>query len=854
MSFLNYRRTRSTGGRSRWRAIGAIGVAMVSLAATATVPSATTASAGTTNNWSSYLYGPGHSSYNPNATAITTANASSLEPVWRWIPPKSPNAGPNQILATPTIVNGVIYVGVADGYFYAVDEATQTILWSQFLGLIPAGLCGNATGIISTASVQPDPVSGNLTVYVNAPDGYLYAMDAATGNVNWKSVVGIPSATVQDYYAWGSPLVANGKVYIGISSDCDAPLVRGGVVAVDQVTGSQLAKWISIPAGQRGGSVWSTPALLPDGSILVTTGNANTPTQPLYNDSVVRLDPSTLHVLDAFQVAPGEQIADGDFGASPTVFTATIGGVATPMVGACNKNGIYYGLRQGNLSAGSAWETRITDPYGGFVAQCDSAAIWDGTQLIETGGQSTTINGVAYQGSIQALDPATGKPLWQTGLPGDVLGSPSENGSGVVAAAMYITTTANYGVYLFDAGTGAILGVLPADKAGIFSQPIFVGNDLIISGPQTIGITAYEVPAPGPTVTSVLPAVLRQNTTQTLVVHGSGFSGQPTVFVSNTLAAVTAVHLMNSSTLNVTVTTNNVALLGPRDLVVVEPGPTIGVCSSCLTVDPKPPWVTGASPGVLDQGQTKTIQVTGYYFQPGATVSIGSGVTAQTTFVNSNQLSALLTSQPTTPTGSYRVTVTNPDGGTSACVGCLAIVADPAPTVTGVSPSVVGQQGTDTLTVNGTDFTSASSVALSNSGIHVLSVHDIDDGHLSVSVSVDRLASLTPSDVTVSTVGGTAACLACLALTLHPVSGVFSGPLIHGATTTITVKGANYQPGLTVATSIPGATGTSVTGVTATSFKMTVTVPSTAGLGKEYRITVVNPDGGTGYLSGLTVA
>ena len=115
-----------------------------------------------------------------------------------------------------------------------------------------------------------------------------------------------------------------------------------------------------------------------------------------------------------------QQVGDGDFGGSPTIFSASLNGTATPMVGACNKNGIYYAFRQGDLHDGPVWQQRIAAPGGPTEpgGQCDAAAMWDGTNLIEDGGNSTVINGVTYQGSVQSLDPATGAPVWQTGLPG----------------------------------------------------------------------------------------------------------------------------------------------------------------------------------------------------------------------------------------------------------------------------------------------------------------------------------------------------------------------------------------------------------------------------------------------------
>ena len=215
--------------------------------------------------------------------------------MWRWVVPAAPNSGSTTLLASPTVSDGVAYIGADDGYFYAVDEATQQVLWSVYLGLVTPTTCRGPLGIVSTAAVADDPATGKPTVYVNAPDGYFYALDAATGAVVWKSVVHIPSTTKNDYFAWRSPLLADGNVYVGISSNCDNPLVPAGVLAFNQASGAQVAQWNSLPAGKVGASVWSTPAQAADGRIIAATGNGyNSSGQPLYDDSIVALDPGTL--------------------------------------------------------------------------------------------------------------------------------------------------------------------------------------------------------------------------------------------------------------------------------------------------------------------------------------------------------------------------------------------------------------------------------------------------------------------------------------------------------------------------------------------------------------------------------
>lgn len=635
-------------------------------------------------DWPGFLYDTAHTSYNPGATAITPSDLPNLVPAWRWATPASPNDGPNTLWASPAVAGGVVYIGAEDGYFYAISEASHSVLWSDFLGLdepkgtMPCGTRGQ--GIVATATVADDPVTAKPTVYVNAPDGNLYALDAATGAVVWTGRVDTPSTTKNDYYSWGSPLVANGKVYVGISSDCDAPLVPGGLVAFDQSTGAQAAKWIDVPPGSanNGGSVWSSPALLANGDIVVTTGNGyKNSGEPRYDDSIVALNPGTLTVDDSWQVPLGQQINDGDFGASPTVWTATINGVPTPMVGACDKNGTYYALAQDDLSAGPVWQATITVPYPGGARECASAAISDGNQLIIGGGAATTINGVTYPGSVQALDPATGQPLWQTGLQGTIVGTPTEDGGGVVAAQTFASSDKQLGVYLLDAATGAVIGFIKVGRQ-LFGQPVFVGDDLLVGAGGNFGLQAFAVATPGPPISDVSPSIIGPGTTTKVKLTGSGFSASPSVLVSSDSGiSVRSVTVTSPTTIVATIVAGTSTSLGPRDVTVVEPGPVTDSCTSCLTIGtpPPPPAPTSVNPSSFaagTQGAVATIQGSG--FASGATVTSGAGIKfSSVTFVSASQLDASVTVASTITPGTYNLYVHNPDGYSGECKGCLTV-------------------------------------------------------------------------------------------------------------------------------------------------------------------------------------
>ena len=432
-------------------------------------------------SWPTYLFSAAHSSEAPGAVAVTPATATALHQAWNFLPPGG--GAKSAFISSPTVVNGVIFIGANNGTFYALAQSTGAVVWQVPVGRTVPSTCGGQ-GFASTATVAADPVTAAETVYVAGPDGYLYALDARTGSVVWRSVVGVQSPGQNDYFDWASPVVANGRVYMGVASQCDHPLVRGGVLAFDQHSGSQLASFFDVPAGSLGGSVWSTPAMSTAGVLYVTTGNGPRTNQFLgTSDSIVALNGTSLADLGSRQLPAAGALGDSDFGGSPTLFTATLDGAttATPMVGVCNKNGWYYALRRNNLAAGPVWSLQVgAHSNSSNLNECIAAAVWNGSDLF-IAGPPTTIAGLAYNGSIREVDPSTGSVLWATGLSGDVDGSPSLDGAGVVSVATFDSSGAPNADYLVSAATGTILATVSTGNAMQSAQPVFVGKDLLLA-------------------------------------------------------------------------------------------------------------------------------------------------------------------------------------------------------------------------------------------------------------------------------------------------------------------------------------------------------------------------------------
>jgi len=128
------------------------------------------------------------------------------------------------------------------------------------------------------------------------------------------------------------------------------------------------------------------------------------------------------------------------------------------------------------------------------AAAGNAAAVYDGRYLY-VAGPPTTIGGVSYAGSIQRLDPTTGTPLWQTGLPNCVLGTPTMNAGGVIAVGTFDNTATPNAIYLISAATGQILRTLSQGSPD-FAQNVFANGWLFTA--VFSGVSAWGFPNGAP--------------------------------------------------------------------------------------------------------------------------------------------------------------------------------------------------------------------------------------------------------------------------------------------------------------------------------------------------------------------
>ena len=351
-------------------------------------------------DWPTYLGNNAHTGYNAAETIINPSTVSKLKVHWK-------RRYSSKISTQPIVANTMLYWGSYDGIEHASSLTSGADIWTANLGLTTD--CRNHTqGVLSTATVATVTIQGNPTtaVFVGGGDNNLYALDANTGTVLWKTPLGTSSA----YFMYSSPTVYNGSVYMGVSAAQDCLHVVGQMVQLDASTGVIQHTFNTVPTNCLGGSVWTSPTIDETSGILYfsTSEKSRCKQREAMVDALIALNAANLSLLGSWQVPALEIISDGDFGSSPTLFQATIGGTLHQMVGLANKNGIYYAFDRGNISAGPLWETRLATTPGPTI----SSSAWDGTNLYASAG-TTTINGANCAGSLNALNPSTGAILWR---------------------------------------------------------------------------------------------------------------------------------------------------------------------------------------------------------------------------------------------------------------------------------------------------------------------------------------------------------------------------------------------------------------------------------------------------------
>jgi polyvinyl alcohol dehydrogenase (cytochrome) len=398
-------------------------------------PVSTTRPTDTAGNWSTWQHDLAGSRFNGAETAITPKTVGSLKLKWAFAYPAIPY---RMAKSQPAVVDGAIYFGSPDNKFYSLDAQTGATRWSFDLASVGGPITGDG-------SVWDGPTVVNHTVYFGDHRGYVYALDAATGQLIWDvrldthPLVGIT----------GSPLYFDGSLFVGTSStesgvpaDYPCCTFHGQVASIDAATGQVQWRHYIVPPAQQvgtwpngvaryepsGGAVWATPIIDAATRTLIVGSGQNYTGSAGDIDSVLAISTDTGQTRWKQQLlqhdtwrqicqtpgnedyCPGDATGsalDFDFGAMPNIFTVH----GRKLVGIGQKNGYYhaYDVLTGHL----VWETALGTPKpNGGVGGLEWGGAYDGHYIYVASWQ-------ADPGTLYALDPASGRVVWQTPNPSD---------------------------------------------------------------------------------------------------------------------------------------------------------------------------------------------------------------------------------------------------------------------------------------------------------------------------------------------------------------------------------------------------------------------------------------------------
>jgi alcohol dehydrogenase (cytochrome c) len=288
------------------------------------------------NNWLSYS-GSYDGRRHTSLKQIHSGNVENLTARWIYHMP-----GPGQLEAVPIVANGVMYVSQSNAV-RALDAGSGRLIWEYQR---PVAARGKNRGLAVYEN----------KIYFGTTDATLMALDARTGSVIWETKM--PGDALR--YQGGAPLVAKGKVIVGVNSP------GGGFVdAYDAKTGEYAWRWHAIPKpGEQGSETWTGDSWKLGGGPTWLTGGYDPELnliywgtgQPapdfdgdrrkgdnLYTDCMVALDADTGKLKWSFQFTPHDT-HDWDAVEIPVLVDATFKGQARKLLVQANRNGYYYVL------------------------------------------------------------------------------------------------------------------------------------------------------------------------------------------------------------------------------------------------------------------------------------------------------------------------------------------------------------------------------------------------------------------------------------------------------------------------------------------------------------------------------
>jgi polyvinyl alcohol dehydrogenase (cytochrome) len=407
------------------------------------------------------------------------------------------------VYGQPTIVGGRVFVTSATGRVYSLDARTGCTYWT-FDAPAPA------RASIYIASV-PGIAAGKPLAFVGDDSATVYALDAASGHLVWKTRLDEhPAARIT-----GGPVLFGSRLFVPVSSleelSAAAPgyeccKFRGSVAALDAHNGKVIWQTYTIDTvaqpyrrakdgtqlyGPAGAAVWTSPTVdLQRKLLYVGAGNSYTDVPAPHTDSILALRQDDGRIAWTYQFTANDNYVIGceqgsvgncplkvgpdvDPAGSPILRTLP-GGRQTLLAG--SKSGLVHALDPG--TGIERWEARVG--VGTSLGGIEWGSAADSTQLYS----AVSDIGVTGKGpgGLTAIRVDTGDKAWFTPAPTPACAWGNRN----CTAAQSQAVTVVPGVVFSGSQDGHLRAFATADGRVIWdadtAQPVTTVNGVPAAG------------------------------------------------------------------------------------------------------------------------------------------------------------------------------------------------------------------------------------------------------------------------------------------------------------------------------------------------------------------------------------
>jgi len=436
----------------------------------------------------------------------------------------------SNLLMPDGTVHDVMFVVTENDSLYAIDANNGAILWQDSFidpnnGIIPVPSADTLTDDITPeVGITGTPVidATTSTIYFvsnvkntnnNTYAQYLHAIDLVTGKEKFNgpelisaSVKNAAGTTISFDPLLGNQrsalLLLNGTVYIAWASHGDNGDYHGWIMSYSaQDVSRQLGVLITTLNGSEGGVWMAGGGLSSDGSYIfagVANGTCDPSTQD-YGDSMLKLSPSTLKIIDSFSAFNYDELNnnDDDFASAEPLL---IQSASTPLVITADKLGVIYVLNQNNLGGyGKSRNNDIQEISVGNTPIMNNMAYFNGQLYVGANNMPLESFNLSNGDFNPSPASATQNEFGNGGEDGQGANPviSSDGSSDGIVWALDNTNLWN-GPTVLHAYDGANLSVelynsaqVPGDAAGnaeVFTSPLVVNGKVIVTGVNTVTV------------------------------------------------------------------------------------------------------------------------------------------------------------------------------------------------------------------------------------------------------------------------------------------------------------------------------------------------------------------------------